>query len=113
MREIKLDAKDKIIGRLATQIAVLLQGKDLPEYNPRLVGNTRVLIENVEKAKFSGKKFDNKLYRHHTGYTGHLKTYTAKQVFEKDKTMLLKKAVMGMLPKNKLRSIRIKNLIFV
>ncbi len=112
MREIKIDAENKIIGRLATKIAVLLCGKDLPSYNPRLEGDTKVIIENIKKAKFSGNKFEKKLYRRHTGYIGHLKEFTAKQVFEKDPRILLQKAVMGMLPKNKLRARRIKNLVF-
>lgn len=112
MREIKIDAKNRMVGRLATEISVLLQDKDLPTYDPRLAGNTKVVVENVSDIKFSGKKFKDKIYYHHTGYIGHLRSLTARQVFEKDPSEILRKAVIGMLPKNKLRAVRIKNLVF-
>ncbi len=111
MKEYKIDATNKILGRLATEIAVLLQAKNSVHYEPRLAGNVRVVVENASKIKFSGKKFSQKLYRHHTGYLGHLKSQTLRQLFEKDIREILKKAVWNMLPKNKLRSKRIKNLI--
>lgn len=112
MREIKVDAENKTVGRLATKMAIWLQGKDLPSYNPRLAGDTKVVVSNFDKIKLTGKKWNQKLYRHHTGYPGHLKEYTAKQIFEKDPKEILRRAVYGMLPKNKLRAVRIKNLIF-
>lgn len=111
MQEYKIDATNQILGRLATKIAVLLQGKNSAHYEPRLVGNNRVIVENISKIKFSGKKLNQKLYRHHTGYQGHLKSQTLEQIFEKDPKDVLRKAVWNMLPKNKLRSKRIKNLI--
>lgn len=113
MREIKIDGKDEIVGRLATKVAVLLQGKDLPTYDPRLSGDTTVVITNVDKIKFTGKKYEDKIYYHHTGYPGHLKSLTARQIFAKDPKEILKKAVMGMLPRNKLRAVRIRNLVFI
>ena len=111
MREIKIDVKNEIVGRIASKIAVILQGKDLPSYSPRLIGNTRVVVSNISKIKFSGKKMEDKIYYHHTGYIGNLKKKTAGEIFENNPSEILKKAVMGMLPKNKLRAKRIKNLI--
>lgn len=111
MQEYKIDATNQILGRLATKIAILLQGKNSVHYEPRLTGNIKVVVENVSKIKFSGKKLNQKLYRHHTGYPGHLKSQTLRQVFEKNPKDVLRKAVWNMLPKNKLRSKRIKNLI--
>jgi len=111
MKEYKFDAKNKILGRLATQIAVLLQGKNLAQYKPNQTENVKVIVDNISKIRVTGKKFNQKLYRHHTGYIGHLRTRTYKEIFEKNPSEILKKAVLGMLPKNKLRSKRIKNLI--
>ncbi|MDD5414953.1 MAG: 50S ribosomal protein L13 [Smithellaceae bacterium] len=111
MKEYKFNASNQILGRLATQIAVLLQAKNTPQYEQNKAGGVRVIVDNISKIKVTGKKYNQKLYRHHTGYIGHLKTRTYKQVFEKNPSEVLRKAVMGMLPKNKLRSKRIKNLI--
>lgn len=110
MREYKIDATNQSLGRLASKIAVLLQGKDSPDYAPNKVANVKVIVENVSKMKFTGKKFYQKVYRHHTGYLGHLKEKKLREVFEKNPTEVLKRAVLGMLPKNSLRSKRIKNL---
>ncbi len=110
MKEYKIDATNQPLGRLASKIAIILQGKDDPQYAPNKVADVKVIVENASKIKFTGKKYNQKLYRHHTGYIGHLKEKTLQQVFEKDPTEVLKKAVMGMLPKNSLRSKRIKNL---
>ncbi|HOM33252.1 MAG TPA: 50S ribosomal protein L13 [Candidatus Paceibacterota bacterium] len=110
MKEYKIDATNQSMGRLASKIALILQGKDDPQYAPNKVADVKVIVENASKMKFTGKKYNQKLYRHHTGYIGHLKEKTLQQVFEKDPTEILKKAVMGMLPKNSLRSKRIKNL---
>jgi large subunit ribosomal protein L13 len=110
MREYKIDATNQPLGRLASKIAVILQGKDAPDYAPNKVADVKVIVENVSKMKFTGKKFYQKVYRYHTGYIGHLKEKKLKEVFEKNPTEVLRKAVLGMLPKNSLRSKRIKNL---
>ncbi len=111
MKEYKFNASNQILGRLATQIAVLLQGKNTAKYEPNQFGDVRVVVDNISKIRVTGKKQNQKVYRHHTGYIGHLKTVTYKQIFEKNPSEILRKAVLGMLPKNKLRSKRIKNLI--
>ena len=111
MREIKIDARGETFGRLASKIAILLQDKDLPSYNPRLEGQTRVIVTNIDKVRFTGKKKDNKVYRHHTGYLGGLKEEKLASLFERDPSRVLKMAVRKMLPKNKLRDRRLKKLI--
>ncbi len=110
MREYKIDATNKPLGRLASEIAIILQGKDSPDYQPNKVADVKVVVENVSKMKITGKKLEQKVYRHHTGYIGHLKETPMKDVFEKNPAEVLKRAVLGMLPKNSLRSKRIKNL---
>ena len=112
MREVKIDVLGKPFGRVASKIAVLLQGKDLPSYNPRLAGGTKVVVLNVDKIKFSGKKVEKKIYRHHTGYLGGLKEEKLSALFKRDPARVLRMSVRKMLPKNKLRDRRLKRLIF-
>lgn len=108
----KIDAKNQNMGRLASEIAGILQGKKDPNYEPRLAGKDRVIVENINDMTISGKKATDKIYFHHTGYMGHLKEETYDQVVaKKGKGEVLRRAVMRMLPKNKLQIIRIKNLI--
>jgi len=97
-----VDAKGKKLGRLATQIAEILKGKDKVYYTPFLDCGNNVVVINAAKIEFSGKKIEQKLYRHHSGYPGGLRERTLAFVFKKDPTFPLRKAVKGMLPKNKL-----------
>lgn len=108
-----IDAKNKRLGRIASEIAIILQGKKNPKYDPRLVGSDRVLLKNYEKITVSGNKFDEKLYYRHTGYVGHLKIKRFKEIFEKNPKKVVIEAVRRMLPKNFLNSRRMKNLIFM
>src|SRR4030042_5373004 len=103
-----IDAENKILGRLASQIAVLLRGKNKPDFAPHKDSGSFVLIKNVEKIKFSGKKMEQKKYYRHSGYLGNLKETPIKKIFDKNPGEILKKAVYGMLPKNKLRAHQIK-----
>ena len=105
-----IDAAGKILGRLATKISVLLRGKNKPDFAPNKDMGDIVVVENIEKIKVTGKKYDNKIYYHHTGYPGGLKEVPYKKVFERDPAEVLKRAVYGMLPKNKLRDKQIKRL---
>lgn len=107
-----IDAANKVLGRLATQIAILLQGKDKPDFEPQRDAGDFVIVKNADKIKVTGKKEKQKKYYHHSGYLGGLKEVPFKKVFEKDPSEVLKKAVWGMLPKNKLRAKRIKRLKF-
>lgn len=109
--EYRIDAKNRKLGRLASEIAVILQGKKSVYYEPRLAGQDKILIENVNQLEFSGNKLTKKRYYRHTGYMGHLKSKTLKEVFEKDPAGVLRQAVERMLPKNFLKAKRMKRLI--
>lgn len=111
MKEIILDAKNQKLGRLASKIASLLQGKDSVGYEPRLEGENRVIVKNIKKVEVTGKKEEQKVYYRHTGYMGHLKEKTYKEAFEKDPSWVLKNAVRLMLPKNRLQNKRMKRLV--
>ena len=107
-----IDATNKILGRLATQIAVLLRGKQKPDFVPYKDVGDFVIIKNVDKIKFTGKKMEQKKYYHHSGYLGGLKEVPLKKLFQADPAEVLRRAVWGMLPKNKLRAEQIKKLRF-
>ncbi|MDP3710157.1 MAG: 50S ribosomal protein L13 [bacterium] len=109
--EYKIDATNKILGRLATEVAVLLRGKNAPSFDPAKLSGNKVVVCNTDKIKFSGKKASQKLYRHHSGYHGGLKEEKLEDLVQRDSRLVLKYAVMGMLPKNRLRAKFIKNLI--
>ena len=108
-----IDAKNKRLGRVATEIATILQGKKSPSYDPRKVGEDRVLLKNAGTVTLSGNKFREKRYYRHTGYMGHLKSETFEQAFAKSPERVLREVVRHMLPKNFLNSRRLKNLVFV
>ncbi|MFA6354183.1 MAG: 50S ribosomal protein L13 [Candidatus Paceibacterota bacterium] len=111
--EYHIDAKNKTLGRLASEIALILQGKKSPAYDPRLVGTDKVIIENVGTIKITGRKAKQKIYYRHTGYMGHLKSATFEEIMAKDPRKVLREAVRRMLPKNFLNQKRMNNLIFV
>lgn len=106
-----IDAKNRSLGRVASEVAVILQGKLDPSYEPRLSGQTRVVVKNVGRIKVSGSKADQKLYYRHSGKPGHLKKRTYKQMFAEDPAWVLRHAVSLMLPKNRLRNKRMKRLV--
>lgn len=108
-----IDAEGKVLGKLAAEAAVLLKGKNKPAYLPNKDTGDFVTVKNVDKMIFTGKKFENKIYYRHSLYLGGLKKETMKELRQKKgSSEILKKAVMGMLPKNKLRAKRIKRLRF-
>lgn len=107
-----IDAKEKVLGRLSTKVAVLLRGKHKPAFAPHKDIGDFVTIKNVEKIKFTGKKFKNKIYYRHTGYLGGLKKTTLEDIYKKSPSEVLRRTVYGMLTKNKLRAIQIKRLRF-
>ncbi len=110
---ISIDAEKKSLGRLAVEVAVALRGKNKPSFVPyKDVGDT-VLVKNIDKMKFTGNKLENKNYFHFTGYLGNLKKATLKEfLIKRGPREVLRKAVMGMLTKNKLRAQQIKRLRF-
>lgn len=105
-----VDAEDKILGRLATEIASRLRGKHKPTFSPFIDNGDFIVVTNAEKIQLTGKKWDDKKYYHHTGYIGGIKETTAKELLEKHPTDLVFKAVKGMLPKNKLGRAQLKKL---
>jgi len=108
---VTIDAEGQSLGRMASRIAVLLQDKHKPEYAPNKVGETAVVIENLSKIKpFKETKLRTKIYYKHTGYIGHLRETKLADMWEKDPEKVLRMAVRGMLPKNKLRDKRLKRL---
>ncbi|MCD6528662.1 50S ribosomal protein L13 [bacterium] len=106
----KIDATNKVLGRLASKIAILLQGKHKPNFVPYLNTGDKVIVTNTDKIKITGKKLKKKVYYRHSGYPGGLKKITLEELMKRDSREVLRKAVWGMLPKNKLRKQRIKNL---
>jgi len=105
-----IDATNKILGRLASEIAILLRGKHKPDFVPYKDMGDFVVVKNVNKIRLTGKKFEKKIYYHHTGYLGGLKKTPLKKIFETNPGKIFKKAVFGMLPKTKLRAKQIKRL---
>jgi large subunit ribosomal protein L13 len=105
-----VDAQDKTLGRLATQIAVRLRGKNKPIFTPHADTGDFVVVVNAEKVHMTGAKWDKKIYYHHTGYTGGLKQISAKKLREKRPEDIIRFAVRGMLPKNSLGRRQLKKL---
>ena len=97
-----VDAADKTLGRLATEIAKVLQGKHKPIYTKHVDTGDYVVVVNAEKIKLTGKKVTDKLYYHHTGYPGGIKSASVADLLEKNPTAVITKAVKGMMPKNAL-----------
>ncbi len=109
----KIDATNQVVGRLATEVANLLRGKYKTTYEPRIDDGDIVEISNVAKIKFTGKKLEDKVYHHHTGFPGGIRTVSAKKLSIEKPSELLKRAVYKMLPRNKHREAIIKRLHFV
>jgi large subunit ribosomal protein L13 len=97
-----VDAEGQTLGRLATRIADTLRGKGKPTYTPHVDSGDFVVVVNAEKITVTGKKMDEKLYRRHSGYPGGLKTRTLREQLERRPTEVIRTAVKGMLPRNRL-----------
>lgn len=105
-----VDATDKVLGRLASRISLVLQGKHKPSYVPYLDTGDFVVVVNAEKIKLTGKKLADKTYKTHSGYIGNLKEKTLSELMETKPEDVIVKVVKGMLPKNKLAAKMIKKL---
>jgi len=105
-----IDAEGKPLGRVATEVARLLKGKHKPTYSTHLDVGDHVIVINAAKVVFTGKKLEQKIYRHHTGYIGGMKEIKCKDMLEKKPETLFELAVKGMLPKNSLGRQMIKKL---
>ncbi len=105
-----VDADGQTLGRMAVKIANMLRGKNKPTFTPHVDTGDNVVVINAGKVKMTGKKAENKVYYRHTGYIGHLKSATAKQMLEKHPERIIEYAVYGMLPNNRLRKNFMKKL---
>jgi large subunit ribosomal protein L13 len=105
-----VDASGKTVGRLATEVARMISGKNNPAWTPFMDMGDHVVVINARKAVFTGSKNDQKLYRRHTLYPGGLRETTVKEMFEKKPEKVIELAVKGMLPKTKLGKAMVKKL---
>lgn len=105
-----LDASNKSLGKLAVQVAMLLRGKQKPGFVPYKDNGDFVHVKNFKQVKITGNKLEQKKYYHHSGYPGGLKEKSLSKLLEERPAEVLRKAVWGMLPKNKLRAEQIKRL---
>ncbi len=110
MRTIEFDANGKILGRLATQIALALRGKDKPTYRPDRLPDISVIVKNADKIKVSGDKLKQKMYYHFSGYPGGLKSISLEKQLAEHPERVLEAAVKRMLPKNRLQARFMKRL---
>lgn len=106
-----IDATNKAVGRIASEIAILLRGKNKPEFQPHIDGGDIVRVKNISKLKFSGNKLEQNKYYHHSGFPGGLKEKKLKDAFNNASADVLRRAVKQMLPKIKLRDGMLKRLI--
>jgi large subunit ribosomal protein L13 len=105
-----VDATNQVLGRLATRVARILIGKDKPAFTPYLDSGDHVVVINADKIRMTGNKVEQKVYYSHSGYPGGLKEVPAKRVRETKPEWMVREAILGMLPKNKLRARRAKKL---
>ena len=105
-----LDASNQVLGRLATKAARILIGKDKASFTPYLDSGDHLVIINADKIRMTGNKLEQKIYYSHSGYPGGLKEVPAKRIRESKPEWLVREAILGMLPKNKLRARRAKKL---
>jgi large subunit ribosomal protein L13 len=105
-----VDAKGRTLGRLASRVAMVLRGKNKPTFTPHVDAGDFVVIINADKITLTGKKWKEKLYIHHSGYPGGLKSFSAERIREKKPERLITLAVQGMLPKTKLGKKMLKKL---
>jgi large subunit ribosomal protein L13 len=105
-----VDATDQVLGRLATKIATYLRGKNKPVFTPNVDTGDFIIVVNAEKVKLTGNKLEQKIYYRHSGYPGGLKAETAKDRLKRKPEAVIKDAVWGMLPKNRLGRAMLKKL---
>lgn len=105
-----VDANGQVLGRLATRIARILIGKDKPQFTPHLDCGDHVVVINAERVRLTGNKIDQKMYRHHSGHPGGLKEIPIRRMMDRQPAEVIREAVLGMLPKNKLRAKRARKL---
>ncbi|MFA6285398.1 MAG: 50S ribosomal protein L13 [Parcubacteria group bacterium] len=105
------NCEDFVLGRMATKIAFILQGKDLPDFAPNVESAVNVIVINSDKLRVSGRKKDEKTYHTYSGYPGGITSRKLKDVIERDSRQAVWNSVYGMLPKNKLRDLLMKRML--
>ena len=105
-----VDAEGQTLGRLATEIATILRGKNKPQYTPHVDTGDFVVVVNAEKVAVTGRKAEQKVYRRHSGYPGGLKETSYERMMERRPTEILRRAVKGMMPKNRLARQQLRKL---
>jgi len=105
-----VDADGQVLGRLATRVARILIGKDKASFTPNMDCGDHVVVINADRVKLTGNKIDQKVYRHHSGYPGGLKEIPVRSLMQRRPEEVIREAVLGMLPKNKLRARRARKL---
>lgn len=113
MKEHILNADGKILGRFASEVAVLLRGKDSADFAPHRAAARKITVTNTDRMRATGRKMSQKMYRTHSGYLGNLKEENLGDLMTRDSRVALRRAVAGMLPKNRLRKQFLKNLILI
>ena len=111
MKNTTIDADGKILGRLAAHIAMALRGKNSPDFVPNRVPEEQITVVHTNRMRVTGRKMLQKMYRTHSGYLGHLKEEKLGDRMARDSREALRHAVLGMLPKNRLRRVMMRNLI--
>ena len=106
-----VNADGAVLGRLASRVATLLRGKDRAEFTPYVDFGDHVIVLNAAKVRWTGRKLDQKVYRHYTGYPGGLKEIGARKLSETRPDRVIREAVLGMLPKTKLRKRMVRRLL--
>jgi len=104
-----IDAEGEVLGRLSSQVAKILRGKNKPDFTPHVDCGDNVIILNAHKIKLTGNKWADKTYVSHTGYPGGQRTINAESLMAKKPTEMVRKAIKGMLPKNRLAAQQLKN----
>ena len=111
-KKITLDASGQVVGRFASKIASMLIGKHKPGYAPHIDSGDKIIVTNIGELRFTGKKMEQKEYRHHSMHPGGLKTKLASKMVKEDPREILVHAVSKMLPRNKMQTARILRLTF-
>lgn len=105
-----IDAENQVLGKLCSDIASVLRGKHRPDFTPHVNMRTHVVVVNAEKVHLTGRKWGNKMYYNHSGWTGGLRSFTAAELNERKPGELVRRAVWGMIPKNRLGHATMKRL---
>lgn len=105
-----VDADAQVLGRLASEVAKMIRGKHKPNYTPHVDCGDNVIVINADKVRMTGKKWDDRVYLRYTGYPGGQRATTPRQLKDKSSTLLVERAVRGMLPKNRLGRALFNNL---